>query len=390
MSTLKVSSINNASASSGGLSIDSSGDVTVSSLDVTSGISGALPTPNRNLLYNGAMQVHQRGTSTASITTGGYYTADRWKLAFSASNTSVLTQSIQNDGPSGSGLTKSLRYLVTTADASPAAGAVAYHFQILEGQDVQRVAKGTASAKELTVSFWVKSNATGTYVVSLLDADNNRIVSATYSVSTSATWEKKTVTFPADTSGVLDNNNDGSLWLAFALYGGSDYTSGTLASSWQALDLSDWFVGQRNLASATNNYWQITGVQLEVGDAATDFEFKSYGQELRECQRYYWRNNASSAYTILSGYGNAHQTTTARPQATFPVTMRTAPTTIETKNVVAYDGINFLAASASTAVLQSANGSGIDMTVSGATQYRAYAVLSNNTTDSYLAFGAEL
>ena len=272
----------------------------------------------QNLLYNGAMQVAQRGTSTASITTSGYYTADRWNLAVVSQGT--WTNSIENDAPTGSGLRKSFKVLCTTADAAPAASDLVLVAQLLEGQDLQRVAKGTASAQQLTLSFWVKANVTGTYICDLIDADNSRQVSASYSVSASATWEKKSITFPADTTGAFDNDNALSLRVRWWLGAGTDYTSGTLATSWASTVNANAAVGQTNVAAATNNYWQITGVQLEVGPVASSFEFKSFGQELRECQRY---------YQIING-GNGWNPLTTLARFLFPLSprLRANPTAI--------------------------------------------------------------
>lgn len=321
MSTLRVSSINNAAASAGGITIDSSG-----------GVSGALPAPNRNLLYNGAMQVSQRGTSTTSITTGGYYTADRWLFAPTAMGT--WTQTSENDAPTGSGFRKSTKVLCTTADSTPAASDILAFDQRIEGQDLQRIKKGTSSAEQLTLSFWVKSNVTGTYVATLQDIDNTRQVGAQYTISASGIWEKKTITFPADTTGAFDNDNGESLRLRFWLGSGSDRTSGTLRTAWTSQVAADLAVGQTNLAAATNNYWQVTGVQLEVGDVATDFEFKSFGQELRECQRYY---EQSYDYGTVPGTATATGAETSFPGAfavwfpvTFKVTKRVTPTTFTT------------------------------------------------------------
>jgi len=251
------------------------------------------PQKNRNLLYNGAMQVHQRGVSSTGITTGGYYTADRWNHAITTMGT--WTDTIENDAPTGSGFRNSWKTLCTTADAAPAAGDFMLFRQLLEGQDVQRIRKGTSSAQQLTVSFWVKSNTTGTYIVELFDLDNTRQVSAAYTISASGTWEKKTITFPADTTGAFDNDNAGSLQATWFLGAGTDRTSGTLNTTWASTTNANRAVGQTNLAAATNNYWQITGVQLEAGPVATPFEFKPFGQELLECQRYY---QTSSAYII--------------------------------------------------------------------------------------------
>jgi hypothetical protein len=278
----------------------------------------------RNILYNGAMQVAQRGTSTASITTQAYYTADRWSVGINTHGT--WTQSVENDAPTGSGFRKSLKMLCTTADASPAAADRILIQQPLEGFDLQRIAKGTSSAQELTLSFWVKSNVTGTYIASLYDNNNTRHVSKTYTISASATWEKKTITFPADTTGAFTNDNAASLYLVLYLGAGSNWTSGTLATSWASFVAANDATGQTNLAAATNNYWQITGVQLETGSVATSFEFLPYGDELRRCQRYFLRIAAAS-YTPI-GIAATDATTSGRCIVHLPNTMRTSPTSI--------------------------------------------------------------
>jgi hypothetical protein len=285
---------------------------------------------NRNLIYNGAMQVAQRGTSTTGITVTGYYTADRWQHGVVTMGT--WTDTIENDAPTGSGFRKSWKTLCTTADAAPAAGDVILFQQQLEGQDVQRIRKGTSSAQQLTLSFWVKSNVTGTYVANLLDNDNSRSVSAQYTISASGTWEKKTITFPADTTGALDNDNAASLRPIWFLGAGTNFTSGTLNTTWASTTDANRAVGQTNLAAATNNFWQITGVQLEVGDTATEFEFKSYGQDLAECQRYYFRINVGS-------FGNGYNqgTTVTYGHFDFPQEMRAVPTTFETSTLANRD-----------------------------------------------------
>jgi hypothetical protein len=275
------------------------------------------------------MQVAQRGTSTASITTTGYYTADRWNVNISALGT--WTQSIENDAPTGSGFRKSLKMLCTTADASPASSDVCFFEQLLEGQDLQAFCKGTASAKSFTVSFWVKANVTGTYILLLQDYDNNRSVSKTYTVSSSATWEFKTITFPADTTGAFDDDVNLSLGLRWVLAAGSNLTSGTRNETWATAVAGNLAQGQTvNLASATNNYWQIAGVQLNVGTVAAPFEFKSYGRELRECQRYYYRLTSTGAYQLRykyyyqTGVNVSFDFTVAHP-----VQMRSTPTSYQ-------------------------------------------------------------
>ena len=286
---------------------------------------------DRNVIINGAMQVAQRGTSTASITGDGYYTADRWRDSLSSLGT--WTQSVENDAPTGSGFRKSLKMLCTTANASPSAGAYNVFSQKLEGQNIQQFAKGTASAKQFAVSFWVKSNVTGTYVLEIYDMDNNRQVSASYTVSSSATWEKKTIIFPADTTGAFDNDNAQSLEFNFWLGAGTTYTSGTLNTTWASATSANRAVGQTNLAAATNNYWQVTGVQLEAGAVATPFEFEQFDTTLAKCMRYY---QSGYDYGVAAGTntgGQPNKTASSNnsqygmtPRIIFPVIMRATPT----------------------------------------------------------------
>jgi hypothetical protein len=302
------------------LELQNTAGVTVAGVDASGNPVGGLIRPPmfKNLIINGDMQVAQRGTSTASITTTGYYTADRWQTQNASLGT--WTQSVENDAPTGSGFRKSVKMLCTTADASPAAGDLLVLAQQIEGQNVQQIAKGTSSAKQLTISFWVKANVTGTYTVWLYDNDNTRSVSTSYTVSTSATWEKKTITFAADTSGAFDNDNAASLSVYFVLSAGSNFTSGTLNTSWASYTAANVAVGQTNLASATNNYWQITGVQLEVGSTATDFEFLPADVELAQCQRYL------PAVYGLYGVGYAVSPNLARFPAYFVTEARVEPT----------------------------------------------------------------
>jgi hypothetical protein len=347
---------------------------------------------NRNVVINGAMQVAQRGTSTASITVGGYYTADR--MAFLPNSMGTWTQSVENDAPTGSGLRKSWKVLCTTADASPAAGDFILIQQSLEGQNVQQFLKGTASAKPFAFSFWVKSNVTGTYIVELFDNNNTRQVSASYTVSVSGTWEKKTIIFPADTTGAFNNDNASSLGVNFFLGAGSNFTSGTLNTTWNANTSTNRAVGVTNLAAATSNYWQVTGIQLEAGSVATPFEFEDYGTTLGKCQRYYTRYQSGGIANAPFGLGIAASTTTAAINVQLPVTMRVAPTSIDlsalaslrlTENVVAFTPTAVTLGASDTAP-QIAT---VVVTTTGLTQYRNYFFQSNGTS-GYVGFSAEL
>jgi hypothetical protein len=258
----------------------------------------------RNLIINGDMSIAQRSTSVASISTVGYYTIDRFKLTDASSGT--WTQSQSTDVPTGQGFATSLKMDCTTADASPGSGDSLVLQQLIEGQMLQQIKKGTSSAESLTLSFWVKSNKTGTYICELRDIDNNRTISQSYTISSANTWEKKTITFAGDTTGALGNDNAESLRCNFYLNAGSDYTSGTLQTSWGGRTNANRAVGQVNLADSTDNEWYITGVQLEVGTTASDFEFLPYDVNLQRCQRYYQQlnQNGANGWCTFSGVRN--------------------------------------------------------------------------------------
>jgi hypothetical protein len=275
----------------------------------------------KNIIINGDMSIAQRGTSEASITSSGYYTADRFLL--DVSNMGTWTNSQSTDVPTGQGFATSFKLDCTTADAAPAAGDFLIFTQKFEGQNLQYLKKGTANAQSLTLSFWVKSSKTGTYIAELKDQDNSRNISKSYTINSANTWEKKTITYAGDTTGTLDNDNAASLQLFFWLGAGSTYTSGTLQTSWGSQVNANRAVGQVNLADDTANDWYITGVQLEAGTSASDFEFLPVDVNLDRCLRYYQLLAEGSGKT----FGNALYNSSSQvysSQQTFKI-MRATP-----------------------------------------------------------------
>src|SRR5210317_700653 len=278
--------------------IQDSGGNTILSSDGSGGFTNSLPAGKtssyRNLIINGDMSIAQRGTSTASITGTGYFTIDRVKNAMSGFGT--WTQSQSTDVPSGEGFGYSLKYDCTTANASLSASAFGiFQMSKLEGQMLQHLKKGTANAESLTISFWVKSSKTGTYIVELFDEDNSRFTNKSYSINSASTWEKKTITFDGDTTGAFNNDNGDSLSINFWLGAGTTFTTGSLQTTWGGNTASNRAVGQVNLADNTANDWYITGVQLEVGTTASDFEFLPYDVNFQRCQRYFERLHRDSS-----------------------------------------------------------------------------------------------
>jgi hypothetical protein len=270
----------------------------------------------KNLINNGDMAIAQRGTSTSSVTTTGFYASDRFQNTITSMGTYTISQ--ESDGPSGFG--KSFKTLVTTADSAPAASSRTVIIQRQEGLALQRLAFGTASAKTTTMSFWVKSNVTGTYIFEIATGPGKHIC-ASYTINTADTWEKKTITFVGDTATAITADSTSGMAYIWWLGAGTDFTSGTLqTSSWAAVTNANRAVGQVNFAAATNNYFQITGVQWEIGNVATDFQLSAgtIQGELAACQRYYY----------VWGYGNSassESTTSQMVNGRWLVRMRTTP-----------------------------------------------------------------
>jgi hypothetical protein len=278
MSEIKVNSIKGVGASTAAITVNNT-DGTCTA-NITNNLS------NRNKIINGAMAVHQRSSSVTGISNAnGYNTADRWSLAMSSGG-GTWTNTISTDTPDG--FASSYKLDCTTANGSLAAGDNLIFRQILEGQDLQDFAKGTSSAKGFIVSFYLKTNKTGTYVVEVYDNNNSRHVNKSYTVS-NTNWNRYTLSFPADTTGAFTNNNLGALFVQWWLAAGTTFTSGTLQTSWGSqVNQNRASTLNVNLADNTSNEWYITGVQLEVdhtgSGVATDFEHRSYAQEYDLCR----------------------------------------------------------------------------------------------------------
>lgn len=357
--------------------------------------SSMIPDANlKNMVINGDMNVAQRGTSVASITTSGYYSLDRWRIVLSALGTWTLSQTV--DAPTGSGFKNCLKALVTTADAAPAASDLANIQYRFEGQYLQNIRKGSSAARYVTVSFWAKSNVTGTYILELLDQDNTRQISAAYSISAADTWEYKVVTFKPDTTGAFDNDSAFSLALTFWLAAGTDFTSGTLNTAWAATTNANRVVGQVNVAAANNNYFEITGVQMELDSLGTSFESLPFDSQLTRCLRYYFKTfplatapaqNAglAGAFRFIAGKAGA-----AAEYGTLPYTvrMRGAPT------------VTFYNPSATNAQVRDTTAAAdCSATAAGATASESFASISatgnagtavGNPLDVHLAADAEI
>ena len=296
---------------------------------------------NRNLIINGAMQVAQRGTSETSVTTAGYRNAcDRFRVG---GNNGTWTISQDTDAPDG--FSNSFKMLLT---ATESIGGTSYWAveQRIEGQNLQGLAYGTSSAKTVTVSFYVKSNVTGTYCLNLYQDDGTKNFPKTYTIDSANTWERKTISFVGDTATALDNDNAKSLRTIFFQVAGSSHTSGTPGSRVAYTDAT-FAAGHTAQIDAVNDYWQITGLQLEVGEQATPFEHRSYADELLACQRYYEIITVNGYFVTGNSYSTGQMncapmffrtTKRATPTITYPTIGTTSGTIGPTDSTANYVG----------------------------------------------------
>ena len=238
---------------------------------------------NRNLIINGAMQVAQRGTSGTTNT--GYNSVDRFATQAIATDNLAMTLTQETDSPTG--FSNSLKVTVTTAESALASDEFFSVQHRIEAQNLQSLQYGNSSAKSVTLSFYVKSTTTGTYTVALQQIDGTRVITSTYAISSANTWEKKTLTFTGDTSGSFANDSGEGLRIHWFLAAGSDYTS-VDSTSWSAYaDNKVAFGHAVNIIDSTSKTWQLTGVQLELGEQPTPFEHRRFSEELFMCERYF-------------------------------------------------------------------------------------------------------
>jgi hypothetical protein len=354
----------------------------------------------RNIIINGDMSIAQRATSATGIGNGdtGYHTLDRWKFFENDSPSYEFTMSQSTDVPSGQGFATSLKMDCTTAEATLAADDLAFLEQYIEGQNVQYLKKGTANAEYVTASFWVKSTKTGTFIVELVDLDNSRFTNFNYTVNASDTWEKKTVSFVPDTTGTLDNDNAASLLFRFGLLAGTTFSSGSPSpTTWLANSGNNAkrAANQVNIADNTANNFLITGVQLEAGTSASDFEFLPYDVNLRRCQRYYYvhasQNRSGSETIAISTY---YTSSDMRAVVFFPTEMRTRPS-IDVETVTdgyqmrrngGFDNFDDFEIAGNVAFSSACIRNGSD--ASGTAGQSGH--LFTNATNAFLAFDSEL
>jgi hypothetical protein len=337
---------------------------------------------NRNLIINGAMTVAQRGTSFTNQTASGFG-VDRFQYEISSAGTWTISQS--TDAPDG--FVNSMKYDCTTANTSLGSTAQLYFLQKIEAQNLQHLAYGSSAAQAITFSFYFKTNKTGVYTVELFQADSSRSIAFEMNV-TQTGWQRYQFTIPGDTAGTINNDNDIGLWCFVWLAVGSGFTSGTMnngawATGTQANRLSS---SQVNLADSTSNECFFTGVQLELGEKATPFEHRSYGDELARCQRYFIAIHDPRLRGVFNTAGTVN-----RVGLTLPTTMRQNPTYTTTGTYDIYDGSSIGTVTSFSASYTTKDSVEFDASpATGSFTHQAPAIFYVHTSTNQLNVDAEL
>ena len=346
---------------------------------------------HRNLIINGAMQVAQRSTSAVNIPGGKTVTdVDRFGQWTRVSEGNFKTGQQVADAPAGFQYSRKITSSAANTLASGSYHAIRY---AVEGFDAAQLNCGNSSAKTVTLSFYVKSSLTGTFGLNFTNSANNRSYPTSYAISSANTWEQKTITLTLDTSGTWLTDSGVGLEINWKLALGSNYDSSD-PNQWQ----NTWKFPENtvNLLTTNGATFQLTGVQLEVGEQATPFEHRSFGDELARCQRYFFRLKPNSAYAAY-GVGGAYSPTQAVALVHFPVPLRASPSFSYNGNLNQfYDkvggGINFTSIAVTQVMGDTTTGiPHLELLVLGTFTHRNLFVLSTlNNTSTYLDFNSEI
>jgi hypothetical protein len=343
----------------------------------------------KNRIINGDMRIDQRNAGASVTPANEAYTLDRW----SAYTNGAGVYTVQQSSTAPAGFVNSLLCTVTTVDSSVSGSDYYMLQQRIEGLNVSDLGWGTADAKTVTISFWVRSSITGTYTVKLGNSASDRSYVATYTISSANVFEQKTITIAGDTSGTWLTTNGVGIEIRFAMAIGSSFTTSS-PNQWLAANVFGSTTASNNWIGTNGATFYLTGVQLEVGSVATPFERRDYGRELAMCQRYYWKLSASTGTRY--GAGLCYLTTKAVIVVPFPVTMRVAPSTLEqTGTATDYRLLNASGsgvACSSVPIFSTSNTSNaeIEFTVASGIVAGNVTLGFSNSANGYLAWSAEL
>ena len=377
MSQVQVNSLRHLSASSDAIELNSDGTCTAKITD-----NGGNQFANRNKIINGEFRINQRNHSGSAG--HNVYTLDRWKYARSANTEFSQDQSTETPD----GFANSVKMTSIGSNGSTGANDYAYWRYHIEGQDLQDLSKGTSAAKAFTLSFYFKSDVTGTFAISIQD-ENSRMCNATYTVS-NTNWNRYTITIPADTTGTIANSNANGLSIHFYIVAGSNHTSGSAVHTWGSYSASSVATGFNAHITTNSVNLYLTGVQLEISDYATSFEHRSYSDELLRCMRYYKKLGDKGVDGQPLMTLACQSSSLMRSGYEFIPEMRAAPS-ITSSSIIGITNGNGNAGSPSLTLSPVTNQSGrINATgMSGLVQGDAGWIQTNGTS-GYIAFSAEL
>ncbi len=353
----------------------------------------------RNIIINGAMQVAQRATSVTGLgAASGYFTLDRFTMVEGDASAGRFTMS-QSAVTDLDGFSNALKIDCTTADTSIAAGEVLIIRQHIEGLNCQQLKASSTSTNAFTLSFYAKSNASRVIASELrLSSGTNRQAVKVHTIGTS--WARYTFTVAAASSTEIDNDNTTGLQANFFIHGGSTFTGGTVSATLESDTPANRAAGIGSIFASTDNTLEITGVQLEVGSQATPFEHRSFGEELRLCQRYFNIEKDGTGGTFKRyAHGGAHTTTQGSCTVPLSTPLRDVPSIVLSGNVNTFLAHSAGGTDALTSLIIATDSDGgtfnnqIEITPvvsSGLVAGEAVAIISNNSTSTSIAFDAEL
>jgi len=343
----------------------------------------------KNRIINGAMVIDQRNAGASVTPTADAFTLDRWQAVLSQSS----KYSVQQNAGSVTPPTGFTNYLGVTSLSAYSVLAADYFTlqQNIEGFNIADLDFGKATAKAITLSFWVRSSLTGTFGGTVANSAQSRCYPFTYTISSANTWEQKSVTIAGDTSGTWLTTNGIGFRLNFGLGVGTTY-SGT-AGAWSSSVLLS-ATGATSVVGTNGATFYITGVQLEVGSTATSFDYRPYGTELQLCQRYFQMyKNGTANGPAINGFTQAINSTDSYGAWSYIQPMRSAPTlayggsirVVDQSAGVAITTLSFLANETSNYIASIRA-----QTAGSMTTYRIYNINNSSDATAYISISAEL
>ena len=338
----------------------------------------------RNRIINGAMRIDQRFNGSANTPNDQNYILDRWQARVGQASKFTVQQ--DSSANTVAGFTSSLK-VVSSSAYSVISSDIFTVGQRIEGNNLADLAWGTASAKPVTLSFWVRSSLTGAFGGALNNSAFDRSYPFSYTIVAANTWEQKFITISGDTSGTWLTTNGNGIDLRFSLGVGSQYT--TTGGAWTAGNY--WQpTGSTSVVGTSGATWYVTGVQLEEGSTPTPFEYRQYGTELNLCYRYFQKFLGTEANEILQWFGVAYNTTSAEGPLTFKQAMRSAPTFTYSTLKITDGATNYSSGAFAMDSVGTYSGRMYCYGNSGITQFRPYYCTAFNTTNAYVFLNAEL